>query len=344
MVENLEKITNQKLEKYQEIEKQYLELTENIEQKDIIFQKLTQLTKQIIAQEKEENPSLLIDSDTGRLDINEYHKHYANEKYYSPKIKEEIEEILKKYKEEWYENLIENKSDLKHYVEKHIKGEKAELFILANLYKFLGDNFIIVRSSYYDDIDNGVDTIVFDKKSGNIICAFDETSAFSPHFEEKKKKILKKNINGGVRLKYGLKLERTNNSTDIKGAPVQNIPIFYLPIEMEEVERELLNKIDSLDLNIVSEIDELIFVYLMQMINRQVKDFTGLSELKDFNIPLDIIEKEKDFIEKIVKIYPNIFYEESQGVSIQKGKLSLKFYTNKNKIPPKEIDKYRIRS
>lgn len=341
MQENIKSFESERVAKITQIEQEYFKVRNNLEQKDIIWSKLNNIIREISKKQKEENPSLLIDVNTGRLDINQYHQVYEKEKCYSKEVKEGIEETIREYKEKWYQDIIDNKIHISEYAENILKGEKAEFFILEILYKFLSQDFIIVRSSEYDDIDNSVDTIVLDKHNGNIICAFDEASTFSPYFEDKKRKILLKNIKGGTRLKYGLKLEYLNNRANIKGSPVNNIPIFYLAIDIRDMEKEL-NQKDQYGINEIYDIDRLTFRYLIHILNEQVKQMRdlNLSNLPEMKISDDIYHKASQFIEKIVKVYPNILYQDSV-VNYKKGILKPEFYTSKHRINPQDIDKFR---
>ncbi|MGB9762983.1 MAG: hypothetical protein ACPLW7_03105 [Minisyncoccia bacterium] len=342
MSENLDQIYFFQNKTFTRKEDEYQNTRKNIEKDDLLWQKLNGIIREISAKEKEENQSLLIDLETGRLDSNQYHETYGkNNKHYSKEVKEGIEETLREYTEKWY-NSINQKEELENYIKNILKGEKAELFILINLYKFLKEDFIIVRSSYYDDVDNGVDTIILDKQSGNIVCALDESSSFSINFDEKKKKILEKNLKGGARLQYGLQLEKQNNKTIIKGTPVKNIPLFYLPIDINEIEENL--KLDEFKLDEITDVDRKTFYFLMTNIIIQAEDFETLSASKDIHFPQELVNKTKNFIGRIKKLYPNISFKDSPKNSLQKGPLSPVFYTSKNQIPLSEIDKYRVKN
>ncbi|MFH1780715.1 MAG: hypothetical protein ABH841_01825 [Candidatus Nealsonbacteria bacterium] len=55
-------------------------------------------------------------------------------------------------------------------------------------------NFMVVRTSEYDDARYGVDTALIHRKTGQIVCGFDEVAAMTgARFEEKKSKVLERN-------------------------------------------------------------------------------------------------------------------------------------------------------
>lgn len=107
-------------------------------------------------------------------------------------------------------------------------GEQLEMLVTAILGKFLGKDFIVARSSRYDDIKNQIDNLILEKETGNVICAFDEVGdTRGPRFEEKKEAILDKDREQGGFLKYGLKIEEGELKLDLQ----KNIPIFYLALK-----------------------------------------------------------------------------------------------------------------
>ena len=54
------------------------------------------------------------------------------------------------------------------------EGEQLEMLAYAILAKNLGEQFVVARTSPHDDRVNKVDTIILDRKTGNLVCAFDE--------------------------------------------------------------------------------------------------------------------------------------------------------------------------
>ena len=50
----------------------------------------------------------------------------------------------------------------------------TEMSLTLLLNKFLKKDFIVARASSYDDYNNGIDNVLIDKTSGEVLCGFDE--------------------------------------------------------------------------------------------------------------------------------------------------------------------------
>lgn len=133
-------------------------------------------------------------------------------------------------------------------INKRRAGNRLEVLKTAIFHKNLGSEFIVVRSSLYDDIKGGVDNLILEKKTGNLVCAFDEVASSKKAgekgrqiYEKKKARILKKNTEGGSSLKYGLKMDRKKSGMSFNLGKVENIPIFYLALSPETVQQGIRN-------------------------------------------------------------------------------------------------------
>lgn len=120
-----------------------------------------------------------------------------------------------------------------------IAGEKMELLKTALFNKFLGQEFITVRTSLYDDFLNGVDNLILERKTGNLVCMFDEAVYKKVIFRQKYRKIRKINSKGGASLKYGLSFNP--DTAKISPTAVENIPVFGLFLRRDKME-ECFNK------------------------------------------------------------------------------------------------------
>lgn len=136
------------------------------------------------------------------------------------------EQIIAKWKEN-----IENE-----------KNGQMEMAITALLSQKLGKDFLIVRTAPFDDYKNGVDTLIIDRVTGEVVGAFDEVheSGGGKYTKAKEEKIRKIAAKGGAEIQYGLKL--INNK--LVRASLQNVPVFYLGLEKLELE-ELVEGLDS---------------------------------------------------------------------------------------------------
>mgnify|MGYP001011442100 FL=1 len=91
-----------------------------------------------------------------------------------------------------------------HNKKRETKSAMLEMLVTTVFYKALGKDYLVVRSSTYDDYKNGVDLIIVNKKTGEVIGTFDEVHdrRFGDRTAEKNQKIIKQAKNGGVSIEY----------------------------------------------------------------------------------------------------------------------------------------------
>jgi hypothetical protein len=206
-----------------------------------------------------------------RIDENSFKKIYSSEE-----IKRDISRI-EEYKKNWDNERNRKESN----------GEKLEMLKTAIFHKFMNRDFIVVRSSKTDDYDNNVDNVILDRKTGEIVSAFDEVSEIKgERYEEKSGKIMEKNSRG-VFLKYGLAL---NSDKKIILEKLDNIPLFYLALP----KRYLEDGIKNFQKEKFSDYEKKLFDYFVLSIKTQIKEM----ELKS-TIPQNIQEKAKRFNDSI---------------------------------------------
>ncbi len=114
----------------------------------------------------------------------------------------------------------------------------TEMALTVMLHRFLKDDFVVARASKYDDYNNGVDQVLVDKKSGQVLCGFDEVFGYEGDDSDGKREVKKKEIKmkrlaekGGAFVKYGAKLENGR----LVRASVKNVPAFYLSLSKVEL-------------------------------------------------------------------------------------------------------------
>ena len=150
-------------------------------------------------------------------------------------------------------------------------GERLEMLAFAVLTKNLGDEFIVARTSFYDDQINKVDTLVLERKTGTLVCAFDEVGDTTGNiFKEKHDGVLDKNLNyGGAYVKYSLASNIKNNPGKVVLAESKNLPIFYLAVPPDRI-REGIREF-SPDMESPSEYEKQLFSYFMLTIATQIQ-------------------------------------------------------------------------
>ncbi len=183
---------------------------------------------------------------------------------YSKKEIEKDQETVVDYKEEWRE-----KSEKETFKK---DGEKLEALKTAIFHKFLGKEFVIARTSVFDDIKNKIDNIILEKETGNLVCAFDEVSDMAgAEYEKKKTKVLERDVKEkGGKLKYGLKFEEDENHQMklILGEAAQ-IPIFYLALDKKYINEGIKNLTPSFEEK--SQYEKKLWEYFIASLNAQVQ-------------------------------------------------------------------------
>lgn len=162
----------------------------------------------------------------GRIDARAFKRVYSNGEMDSDK--NYVKDRENSFKKELLEKgLIEEEIEEGKLT---AESERFERLKTAVMHKAFGEKFAVARSSRYDDIKNGIDNVIMEKETGNIVCAVDDVAADenSERFKEKKKRVMEKNMSGGGTLKYGITKNRGKKYFN-------NIPIFWLDLNKEDL-------------------------------------------------------------------------------------------------------------
>ena len=218
----------------------------------------------------------------GRLNMKGFQKGRRQGPYTEEEIRSDIEKVETK-KDQEFEIDASNPKVMENYALKgaHTPDEIKEVFrqereggiwhqlemaATIALHKTLPSEFITVRTSEYDDFENGVDNLIINKETGDVICTIDEVSAPEGSKREaaKQAKVKRKMEKGGAFVKYGL--------TYKDGKPLKrkigNIPSFNLRLDAGDVKR-LVNSIRSGG----GSIDKGIMMGIIDNFNAQVELF-----------------------------------------------------------------------
>ncbi len=151
-----------------------------------------------------------------------------------------------------------------------LEGEQLEMLAYGVFVKNLGKNFIVARASEHDDRINKADTVILDKDSGELICAFDEVSATSgSDFEEKLGKVKNRNFQGGAKLKYGIGVKKVGEKRVVMAASVESLPIFYIALPSDRIKKGI--KEFNPDQNTQSDFEKNLFKYFVATLNAQIQ-------------------------------------------------------------------------
>lgn len=122
-------------------------------------------------------------------------------------------------------------------------GQLAEAVATIVLHKAIGDRFLVTRASEYDDYENGVDTLIVDKETGETVCAFDEVvdtiQSGDVGAERYRKKIARSKESlrkhGGMRVKYGVTYSGGVGASKMELCALDHVPTFCLSLERSEL-------------------------------------------------------------------------------------------------------------
>jgi hypothetical protein len=170
--------------------------------------------------------------------------------------------------------------------------EKA---VMVVFHKILGEKFLVMRSSVHDDYENGVDNIIVNKETGDVICAFDEVHGETKHgrIDDKKAKMLRKAQDGGADIKYGLTFEEGGKKLVKK--QIENVPDFYLSLEPQDLQNLLAN-LDSDLGSRPSDVELKIFDNFILSLEEQI------GVLSKANIPFKVKKNIDSFKKSMVEI------------------------------------------
>jgi len=219
----------------------------------------------------------------GRIDPNAYIN------FYSERVINEDRQAVSDLKLilEGEENNLSNKREQRI-------GEQLELLATAVLSLYLKDRYYVMRSSEYDDLKHKVDTILFDKRTGQVVCAFDEVGdTSSERFKKKKEEILAiDRERNGTHLKYGLELDP--KTLKVKPGRNYNIPIFYICVAPDIVKK----CVEEFTPDKNQKNNKNLFEYFLYLLSFQTKEMV----LKSGHLKPEMIKKISSF-EKSLKDY-----------------------------------------
>jgi len=185
------------------------------------------------------------------------------------------------------------------------EGRGVELATTLLISKILGDDFIVVRTTDYDDYFPGIDLIILNKKTGKTLCAIDNVAQGESRTKEgdvtMSTKKLEKTLNsldeGGVELTYGLKIK--NGAMTME--PLQNMPVFYF--EISDKDWVDLSS-DESNLESITKTELRVFGLFVKSLIQQRKDLLLATNLKPSEPAYQKVESfEKDTLAVFGEIY-----------------------------------------
>lgn len=170
-------------------------------------------------------------------------------------------------------------------------GTTAEMAITVVLHELLGKDFIVARSSKYDDYTHGIDSVVIDKRSGKLICGFDDVLDNTGYGESEKKDKLGKIIEkGGAELKYAGTVKEGGLVRD----SFKNVPSFYVSLSKLELSRLMEHIRNNKEIENTDEAMK-IFKSILNSLALQSESSMGVSD--------GLKEASKEAVELLAKSY-----------------------------------------
>lgn len=160
------------------------------------------------------------------------------------------------------------------------------LFLIMN--KVAGDRYITLKSSEYDDFENGVDMILLDTQTDAVICTFDVTvSGFKSRMDHKIQRAKNRVDSGkGLFMKYAASF---NENQEMKIGSIQNIPPLFLDLPKKELKKIL----HIMDFNIDSVLSDAEIELVSVLLDKLDNQIATLEENAAKNISYD---SSRDFV------------------------------------------------
>ena len=193
----------------------------------------------------------------GRIDMSAYRSIY-------PDVEKDLARN-RDWEQGWFEGIPPEEIPAER---RKREGEQLEMLAHAIFMKNLPENFVVARASEHDDRANKVDTVILDKKTGALICAFDEVGDTSGIDYDKKQEVVRdRNLKGGTSLKYGIGMVEKDGKRKVVPSPAANIPIFYIALPPDRIKKGVQEFISDGQ----SDFEEKLFAYFTASITAQVR-------------------------------------------------------------------------
>lgn len=207
---------------------------------------------------------------------------YQKEKFYSGFFDENVKKFFKKENglpANISEQVLQDKMvEAWRSKQKNERSFLLEKAITVLLHKVLAKDYLVIRSSKFDDMENGIDNLLVNKHTGDVLCAFDEINSYhdGKRLSEKMEKIKKKMKKGGSAARYGL----TYKKGKIKKTSFDSLPNFCLALSDEEAE-QAFQDIDPDIHKEPSEKEIALIKLLFSCVDEQIADLLAEPEIND---------------------------------------------------------------
>ncbi|PKM87038.1 hypothetical protein CVU83_03460, partial [Candidatus Falkowbacteria bacterium HGW-Falkowbacteria-2] len=153
-------------------------------------------------------------------------------KHFDHPDREEDERLVIMQEKQWSKEVGKSIETWKRDKERD-PSSLTEMGLTVCLQRLLPERFMVVRSSAYDDYNNGVDQLIIDRETGMVVCGIDEvierTGDTGP--SKKEEKVRNKMQKGGAKVKYGA---RVVEGKLVLGS-IGRVPAFYISLSKSDL-------------------------------------------------------------------------------------------------------------
>ena len=187
----------------------------------------------------------------GRVSVSAFRAFYPHEK-----LNEDRKYVEKK------ERYIKDRS-IDTDKRNNIESECFEQLVSVIFTKVMPERFAVLRTAKYDDYEHGVDTIIIDRETGDVVCSVDEVISDNLEDATRKKMNHIEHMNeNGVQIDYGYK--KNEDGLFVPARYYADSPLCFLPIQ-----RDLIPKIiesTSESITEVSRSDRAVFNHFIRFL------------------------------------------------------------------------------
>lgn len=164
-----------------------------------------------------------------------------------------------------------------------IFGEQMEKFVAALFHKFFNDEYVVVRTSRFDDIFGGNDMVIMHRKTGKIIGTYDAVVGDnkSQRLQQKETKTFVKNIRRDGKLVYGIGVGDKigiDGAREIIKQQRNDVPVLYLDLSKQELAAYLSGA--DLSSPRISKMEEKIMRNFLKSIGEQLDQVEDMGSLQ----------------------------------------------------------------
>ena len=222
-------------------------------------------------------PSLQAKLESQAERLNDQYGHFLNRAGQMEMVGPSLDEdqlFIELREKTWAQEVGKSEAEMRASKEKN-PANITEMATTLLFDKIIGDKFIIVRASTYDDYANGADQLIIDKETGAVICGLDDVigNIGDDGGEVKEKKIRAKMKHGGAEIKYGA----TMVEGGLKRQSLDHIPMFYFSLSKKELDSILAALTEDREIVTASEIS--VYTKLVDSLVAQAASFTADSSL-----------------------------------------------------------------